>query len=191
MALPARTDRLTPEEYLERERQAEFRSEYAAGEVFALAGASEPHNLLVTNCVAELRQQLKGRPCKLFANDMRVHLPKAERYVYPDLAVVCGEALFTDAHRDTLINPTLIIEILSPSTEAYDRGAKFESYRTLDSLRTYLLIAQDRVHVEVFERREDGRWLLSEAKRREDEVALPTVGCKLSLREVYDGVFST
>jgi Uma2 family endonuclease len=185
---PKATHRCTPEEYLELERKSPERSEYFAGEIFAMGGASEPHNLVVTNVVAELRGQLKGRPCRTYANDMRVKVSPTGLYTYPDVVVVCGEARFEDAHRDTLLNPTIIFEVLSKSTEAYDRGEKFEHYRKLASLAEYLLISQDKVHVDHYVRQPDQQWLLSESGALEQRVALPAIGCELSLAEVYDKV---
>src|SRR5947208_218210 len=125
MMRPAAQSRCSVEEYLEFERAAELRHEYLAGEVFAMVGASEPHNLIVTNVVGELRQQLKSRPCKVYPTDMRVKVAPSGLYTYPDVVVVCGPAQFDDAQRDTLLNPTLLVEVLSASTEAYDRGDKF------------------------------------------------------------------
>ena len=178
----------TAEEYLALERGAPYKSEYVDGEIFALAGASEPHNLIVTNCVGELWGQLKGKPCKLYSSDMRVQLAKSRRYTYPDLVIVCGKAGFTDDTRDTLTNPTLIIEVLSPSTESYDRGEKFEQYRKLNSLQTYVLISQDKPLLEVFERQAGGRWLLSEYGGLDASAPLPNINCELQLVEVYDRI---
>ena len=188
MALPVKDKRYTAQEYLELERQAEYKSEFIDGEIFTFAGASEPHNLIATNCIAELRGQLKGKSCKLYPSDMRVQLAESRRYTYPDVVVVCGEAEFIDEKRDTLTNPTLIIEILSPSTEGYDRGEKFESYRQLSALQTYILVAQDRPFLEVFERQEEERWLLSEYRGLKSIASLPSIGCKLQLDEVYDRI---
>lgn len=188
MALPVKDKRYTAEEYLELERQAEYKSEFVDGEIFAFAGASESHNLIATNCTGELRQQLKGKPCKLYSSDMRVQLAESRRYTYPDVLVTCGDAEFVDEKRDTLTNPTLITEILSPSTEGYDRGKKFESYRQLSSLQTYMIISQDKPLVEVFERQEDESWRFNAYRGLNASVPLPTLGCNLSLREVYDRI---
>jgi len=177
---------LTSEEYLRLERQAETRSEYWDGKVYALAGASEVHNLIVANLVMILGSQVKGRPCKVYPNDMRIKVRETGLYTYPDVIVVCGKAIFEDRHRDTLLNPTLIIEVLSPSTEAYDRGTKFEHYRTLDSLSDYLLVAQGSPTVEHFERQPDDKWLLSAYKGQEAVVFVASAGCNLPLMEVYD-----
>jgi Uma2 family endonuclease len=179
---------ITPQEYLALERQAEYKSEYFAGEVFAMAGASRAHNLIAFNVAGELRTQLRGGPCEAYVGDMRLQVSETGLYTYPDLVVVCGEPRFEDAQLDTLLNPTLIIEILSPSTEAYDRGQKFAHYRRLESLQQYVLIAQDRMHVECFTRRADQQWLLSEATEPEGVVDLASAGFRLMLSDVYDRV---
>ena len=176
---------LTPEQYLEIERKAEYRSEYYQGEMFAMAGATREHILLVTRLVSELDHQLRDRPCEVYSNDMRVQVSPGGLYTYPDVIVVCGEPRFEDGHLDTLLNPVLIVEVLSPSTEAYDRGRKFQHYRGIDSLAAYLLVASDRVHVDLFLRQPDGRWLLTEATGREQAIELP-FGCRLALRDLYE-----
>jgi Uma2 family endonuclease len=178
----------TSEEYLALERQAQYKSEYYAGEIFAMAGASRWHNLIVANVVGELRSQLKGRPCTTYPSDMRVKISATGLYVYPDVTVVCGEAQFDDTQQDTLLNPTLIVEVLSDSTEAYDRGGKFAHYRKLDSLMAYVLITQTKPHVEHYLRQPDNRWLLSEADSIHDTIHLPAIDCHLALAEVYDKV---
>ncbi len=134
---------LSPQEYLAMERQAETKSEYYAGEVFAMAGASRKHNLIVPNLAYLLVGQLKSRSCEVYNSDMRVKVSATGLYTYPDLAVVCGKPRFDDDQEDTLLNPTVIVEVLSKSTEAYDRGEKFAMYRALESMTDYLLIAQD------------------------------------------------
>jgi Uma2 family endonuclease len=179
---------LTPGEYLAIERRAEFRSEYIEGEIVAMTGASRRHNLIVANLTGELRQQLKSRPCELYPSDMRIRIPSGKLYTYPDIVVVCGEPQFEDAYVDTLLNPTLIIEVLSESTESYDRGKKFGYYRTLESLREYGLLAQDEYRLEQYVKQADGRWLLSEFKGLEATVKLASIECNLQLTEVYDRV---
>ena len=178
----------TPEEYLALDREAEFKSEYHAGEIFAMAGASENHDTITVNVTVSLGSQVRGGPCRLSTADMRVHLPEADRYTYPDVTVVCGERQFADGRRDVLLNPTLVVEVLSPSTEAYNRGDKAKAYRQLASLQEYLLIAQDRPHVELYTRQADGRWLLSEADQLEAVVHLASIRCDLTLADVYEGV---
>jgi Uma2 family endonuclease len=180
--------RLTPEQYLVLERQAECKSEYFDGEIFAMAGGSREHNLIVGNVIRELGTQLKGRPCETYPSDMRVKVTETGLYTYPDVVVVCGEPQFEDEQGDTLLNPTLIIEVLSPTTEAYVRGDKSAHYRQLASLQEYVLIAQDRVRVERYARQPDGQWLLLETTRLGDTVQLASIDCHLTLAEAYDRV---
>ena len=170
------------------ERQAETKSEYWQGETYALAGASRRHNMVAFNLAATLGVQLKSRPCEAYASDMRVKVARADLYTYPDVAVVCGQAEFEDRSEDTLLNPTVLIEVLSPSTEAYDRGAKFEFYRTLESLSDFLLISQSRPIIEHYTRQTDDHWLLSTYKGLEAVTPIPSIGCKLRLADVYDKV---
>lgn len=180
--------RVTPEEYLALERRAEYRSEYLDGEVFAMTGASRRHNLITVNVAREISQQLRGRPCEAYATDMRVRIPATHDYTYPDVAIVCGEPQFEDEYLDTLLNSTVLIEVLSPSTEACDRGRKFALYRTIASLTEYLLIAQDEYRIEQYTKQADGRWLLSEYRTPEEGVEVASIQCRLSLKEVYDKV---
>jgi Uma2 family endonuclease len=179
---------LTPEQYLEIERAAEYKSEYYQGEMFAMAGAGEAHNELVGNLVAGLHQQLRSRPCRVYSNDMRVRVSATGLYTYPDVVVVCGERRFQDERRDTLLNPSLLIEVLSPWTEAFDRGRKFEHYRSIESFGEYLLVASDRVHTDLYTRAPDGRWLLTSADRLEDSLDLESIGCRLTLSDLYEKV---
>jgi len=180
----------TPEEYLALERRAPCKSEYYAGEISALAGASRWHNLIVANVIGESRSQLKGRPATVYPSTMRLKVNSTGLYTYPDVAVVCGEPQFEDAQQDTLLNPTLIVEVLAESTEAYDRGGKFAHYRKLDSLLGYVLIAQAKPHIEHHARQPDNRWLLEEADTLSATLYLPSIDCRLSLAEVYDKVES-
>ena len=179
---------LTPEEYLELERKAEYKSEYYHGEMFAMAGASREHNVLAMNLSATLHAQLRRRPCEVYPSDMRVRVGATGLYTYPDVSVVCGQPQLADEHADILLNPTFLAEVLSPSTEGYDRGRKFEHYRTIESLAEYLLVAQDRIHVDLYTRQQDGRWVLSEASRLEDTLELPSIGCQLALADLYEKV---
>ena len=188
MAIPVRDRYYTPEEYLAFEREAEYKSEYIAGQVAAMSGVSREHSLINSNLVRVLSSQLLDRPCEIHASDMRVKVGAKVNarslYTYPDIAVVCGDMQFEDDQVDTLLNPTLIIEVLSPSTEAYDRGAKFGYYRRLASLREYMLVAQDKMLVEHFVREDDG-WLLTETTNPDAVVRLPSIGCEVPLAEVY------
>jgi Uma2 family endonuclease len=179
---------LTPEQYLEIERKAEFKSEYYQGEMFLMSGAREPHNLIVVNLAAELRQQLRKRPCRTYVNDMRVRVKATGLYTYPDVVAVCGEPEFLDETRDTLLNPSLIVEVLSPSTEIYNRIRKFEHYRSVESVSEYLMIASERVSAELYTRQPDGRWMLTAVDRMEDSLDLQSVGVHLALADLYEKV---
>lgn len=184
MSLPAES-RLTPEEYLMRERKAEIRHEFFNGEIFAMAGASRAHNLIATNVSRDLSLQLENRPCEVYAGDMRVKVSATGLYTYPDIVVVCDEPQFEDDRADTLLNPTLIVEVLSPSTEAYDRGDKFAQYREIPSLREYLLIAQDRGRLERYLRGSAAEWVLTATHEMSGSLHLPSIGCDLALARVY------
>ena len=177
----------TAEEYLTLERCASYKSEFLNGQIYAMTGASRKHNLVTFNVARELGIQLKKRPCEAYINDMRVKAAEAHSYYYPDIAVVCDTPRFEDAHVDTLLNPTLLIEVLSPSTEAFDRGGKFAHYRKIGSLQEYLLVAQDQPSIERYVRQGDV-WILSEAAGLAASIPLDSIGCTLSLREVYDKV---
>ena len=179
---------LTPEEYVNRERKSDYRSEFYAGQVFALAGGSRSHNLIVTNVIAELRNQLRQRPCRVYPSDMRVRVPETGLYTYPDVVVACGQERFDDQQQDTLLNPTLLVEVLSKSTENFDRGKKFKHYRTLESLAEYILISQNSYHLEHYIRQPDQQWLLSEADDVQDMIHLPEIDCTLRLADVYEKV---
>ena len=176
---------LTPREYLARERQSPTKNEYYNGEVFAFAGASEAHNLIVSNVLTLFNLQLRSRPCKVYPSDMRVKVSETGLYTYPDITVVCGEAEVEDEHMDTLLNPILIVEVLSPSTEKDDRIVKFAHYRRLASLKEYLLIAQDSVRLEQYVRQVDDRWILTEYSDLQASAAMQSVECSLALRDVY------
>lgn len=177
----------TAEEYLTLERSASCKSEFHDGQIYLMTGASREHNLITLNIAGELRNQLKKRPCEAYINDMRVKAAEARSYHYPDIVVACGTPQFEDAHVDTLLNPTLLIEVLSPSTEAYDRGGKFAHYRKIPSLQEYLLVAQDQPSIERYLRQGDV-WILSEAVGLDAAMSLESIDCMLSLREVYDKV---
>ncbi len=184
MSQHAELERLTPEEYLALERQAEQRSEYYAGEMFLLAGASRPHGRIASNIVIELGQQLADRDCDIYASDLRVLVERSGLYTYPDIVVTCGEERFADDQQDVLLNPLVLFEILSRSTEAYDRGRKFEHYQRLDSLAEYVLVAQDTPRIEHFARRGDG-WLYTDVRGIEGVLELPAIACDLPLADVY------
>ncbi|HEV8160002.1 MAG TPA: Uma2 family endonuclease [Pyrinomonadaceae bacterium] len=185
-AIPKR--KLTPEEYLEIERKAEYKSEYFDGEIYAMAGAKRRHNVIAWNVGGELRQHLKGKNCEAYPADMRVFVPQTGLYTYPDLVVVCGEPKFQDDTFDTLLNPILIVEVLSDTTENYDRGKKFQHYRSIESLHEYVLVSQDEARIEKYVKRSDGFWLLSEAVGLDLEIEFASIECRISLAEVYDKI---
>jgi Uma2 family endonuclease len=178
---------VTPEQYLAQERNADHRSEYVNGHIFAMAGAGRRHNQITFNIAVSLGTQLKGRKCIAYASDMRIKIARTSLYTYPDIVATCHEPLFEDTELDTLLNPSMIVEVLSDSTEAYDRGAKFAYYRRLPSLQEYLLIAQNHVSVEQFIHKDD-RWTLIETDHRESVIRLDSINCTLSLADIYDKV---
>ncbi|MBV9301882.1 MAG: Uma2 family endonuclease [Acidobacteriaceae bacterium] len=179
---------LSEEDYLKQERAAERKSEYVQGEVFLMAGASPEHVLIVTNLVGELRQQLRRGPCKVYSTDLRLRVACAGLYTYPDVMVICGSPAFMDERRDTVLNPTLIIEVLSESTKDYDRGRKFQYYRRVPSLKSYLTVAQDVIHVEQWTRQSDQHWMLAEFTIPDATISLQDVDARLKLADVYEGI---
>jgi Uma2 family endonuclease len=191
MTMSSRARRLlTPAEYLTLEREAEFKSEYVAGEVFALAGASKQHNLIVANMIRLLGNQLLERDCNVYPSDMRVKIPAISKYTYPDLVVTCGEEQFEDEQNDTLLNPVVIIEVLSESTEAYDRGKKFEHYQHLDTLREYLLVSQEPYRIEQYTWQNENTWTYAAYHRPEDVGQLRSIGCEILLKDIYTKLVS-
>jgi Uma2 family endonuclease len=179
---------LTPEQYLEIERKAEFKSEYYNGEMFAMAGGSLRHGWIVGNIVTGLGQQLKGKPCRVSPSDVRVRVTSTGLYTYPDVVVVCGEPQCADDRRDTLLNPILIVEVLSESTRDYDRGRKFQHYRKLPSLAEYLIVEQNEPHVEHWIRQAEDLGILREYSSLNAVVRLESIGCTLALTEIYDKI---
>lgn len=179
---------LNPEEYLTHERGADHKSEYFRGEVFAMSGASPAHVLIVSNIVAALHGQLRQSLCNVYATDLRVKVGASGLYTYPDVVVLCGAIEFDDEYKDTVLNPTLIVEVLSESTKDYDRGGKFEQYRKIPSFVEYLLVAQDKCYMEHCIKQPSGDWLLSEINRFEDTLSLPSIECVLRLTDVYEKI---
>lgn len=179
---------VTPEEYLAVEREADTKSEYYDGVVYAMTGASVNHIRIVTNLTRELSNQLLARPCDVLSNEMKVRLQNSRKFFYPDVTVVCGDLQFHDNRRDVILNPLLVIEVLSKSTEAFDRGAKFQAYQTLDSLKEYILVAQDKPLIEQFVRQAGGKWTYTAAEGLEKSLSLPSIECTLNLSAVYDKV---
>jgi Uma2 family endonuclease len=180
---------LTFEDWLALERTTEDRrSEFVAGEVFAMTGATEAHNLIVANVIAGLHAQLKGKPCRVYPSDLKVRIEADDVGAYPDVMAICGERAFYDERRDIVTNPTLIVEVLSASSEAYDRGDKFAHYRRLPSFNTYLLLAQERMQAELFVRQPDNTWLLTAFSDATDRIGLAAIGAEVLLGELYDKV---
>lgn len=178
---------LSLDEYFKLEEASEIKHEYFQGAAFAMTGASENHNLIFGEVYRNLGNQLDGKPCRPYPADFRLKIEAVNLYTYPDLSVLCGETQLADGRRDTFLNPTVLIEVLSDSTEVYDRGKKFEFYRTIPSLQEYLLIAQDRPHVERY-RRHGHDWLFTEYSSLDDEVALESIECTLSIASLYKRV---
>jgi Uma2 family endonuclease len=187
MASAAVTKRYTPEEYLALERKASYKSEYCNGFIVAMSGASFDHCRIAGNFYRKISDQLEDGPCEAIVNDMRVRVTPTGLYTYPDVVVVCGEAQFLDDEVDTLLNPTLIAEVLSPSTEEYDRGGKFLHYRTLPSLKEYVLIAQDEPMVERRVRK-GKRWVSTTYRGMEATLVLESIGCTVPFRQIYKRV---
>jgi Uma2 family endonuclease len=179
---------MTEEEYLAFERASDTKHEYYAGEIFAMVGASRGHNLIGGNVFAGLHGQLRRRPCEVYQGDMRVKVGATGLYTYPDVVAVCGEPRFDDDLFDMLLNPTVIIEVLSPSTEAYDHGKKFQHYRSIPSLREYVMIAQDTCRIEHCLRQSDHAWLLTEITDPAATLHLASIGCTLALADLYEKV---
>lgn len=188
MGQAAVQSQLSPAEYLAFERNSEMRHEYADGEIFAMSGGTHEHSLIAANIIGELRLALEARPCRVLTSDMRIKVHATGRYVYPDVSVVCGSPVFEDATRDTLLNPVVIIEVLSDSSEAYDRGDKFAHYRSIESFKEYVLASQKEARMEHFRRLPDGSWLLRIYERGE-VVKLDAIGVELSVDRAYLKVF--
>lgn len=179
---------LSTTQYLALERRAEFKSHYYRGEMFAMAGASREHNLIVGNLVREIGNALKDRRCEVYPSDMRVKVVATGLYTYPDATVVCGEPEFEDNQFDTLTNPMVLFEVLSASTELWDRSGKFRQYREIPSLREYVMITQDRASVERYIRQADGGWLLQEIQSIEDSVEFDSIAVTIPLSEIYRNI---
>ena len=186
MSAPPPT-RLTPEEYLALERTSEIKHEYYQGRMYAMAGGTHAHGLIVVNLASELRQCSRRRSCFVTTNYVRLRISQAGPYTYPDVIVIRGEPVFADGRNDTVLNPTLIVEVLSKSTEVPDRGFKFAEYRKLDSLQEYVLVSQTEARVEKFRRQSDG-WVLSEAVGVDQGVYFESVECKIPMPEIYANV---
>ena len=189
MSLPRTLSYFSPEEYLAFERGTDARHEYLDGHVYAMAGESIEYSRICVNVTGELRAHLKGKPCEVLSPNMKVVTTPSGLFSYPDVVVICGEPRFYDERRDILTNPTVVFEVLSPSTEAYDRGEKFLRYRTqTETLREYVLVSQHRPLVEHYVRQLDGSWSYSSAGDLPETIDLPSIDCRLPLSEIYDRI---
>jgi Uma2 family endonuclease len=187
---PGNTARYSVEEYLRLEADAVEKHEYRDGEIVAMAGGSYEHSLIIANLIGEVRNRLKGGPCRVFDSNLRIRLARTTLYTYPDASVICGELQFDpkDRNRTTVLNPRVVIEVLSPATEAYDRGEKFRGYLGLESLREYVLLSQHTPLMETYFRRGDGTWLFTPAPGLDAVAKLRSLDVELPLAEVYAGV---
>jgi Uma2 family endonuclease len=183
--MPSAATRVTPEEYLERERAAAWKSEYRNGEIVAMSGASFAHTIIAMNMASELHQLLRNRRCTVHSADLRLGVQAGALYTYPDVAVVCGNPEFSDECGDIVLNPIVLIEVLSESTKEYDRGEKFASYRTIPSLKEYLTVDQYKIHIEHWSRQPDGRWPSQQFHDRQDVIKLESIGVELRVSEIY------
>jgi Uma2 family endonuclease len=172
----------TEEEYLQLEKLSPFK-----GEIFAMAGASNRHNVIFSNLFGDLAYQLKGKPCRAYGSDLRIHIPENTLYTYPDISVICGEIIPSKTDKDTAVQPTVLIEILSPSTKNYDLGGKFDLYRDIPTLREYILIDSESIRVQAFRINKENRWELEDYRSIEDVLTVPILGAHVSLKEIYEG----
>ena len=179
---------LTPDEYLAIERLADTKSEYHGGEVFAMAGGTAPHAEVAANFIGELRARSKGGPCRIYTADMRIGVAGESNFVYPDVSGLCVEPRFRDETRDVLLNPSFVVEVLSPSTEAYDRGRKLAIYMAIPSIVEIVLVSQDQVRVDKYTRQPDGIWRFDVIEGRESHVRFESIGCEIVLADFFDGV---
>lgn len=177
--------RYSPEEYVALERVSEQRHQFYRGQIFAMSGGNARHSRVSVNLVRHLDQRLQGGDCEVYDKDMRIKVNANGLYTYPNASVVCGNAQFEDEKKDTLLNPLVIFEVLSPSTADYDRGTKFELYRGLASLREYVIVAQEQAYIEHHVKQPDGSWLLSEIRGLEQSLSVVAAGCTLPLGDIY------
>jgi Uma2 family endonuclease len=173
------------DEYLEMERRARYKSEYYSGEIFAMTGGSPSHSMICFNLNGEMREAIRNRECFGFESNMKLEIAEANAFVYPDLMVVCGETVLAEGTGDAITNPLLVAEVLSASTESFDRGRKFEYYRMVPSLQEYLLISQEEPKIESYYKEEENRWIYTTAKGLDQALPIQSLGFSLSLKEVY------
>ena len=178
------------EEYLEMEAESPYKSEYYSGEIFAMSGGTPAHSILCFNLIGELRDAVRKKNCTGFESNMKLEIPAADAFVYPDIMVVCGEIRLAENTRDVITNPVLIIEVLSPGTESFDRGKKFEYYRSIPSLKEYVLVSQEKQIVEVYFRQERGTWLYTVAQGLDKTILLNSIEYEIALKDIYHKVTS-
>lgn len=185
---PYKGRRVPIEEYLEMENAADEKHEYYQGEIFAMSGAKVPHNKITGNLMMRLGLRLKGKKCRPYGSDARIHIPVNTLFTYPDISIICGEVITLNDDDYNVLNPTVIIEVLSPSTRNYDRGEKFKLYRDIETLKEYILVDSESIHVEVFRLNENRHWELEEYKQLEDTIAIKAVDTTIGVEEIYEGV---
>ena len=178
----------TPEEYLDLERKSHYKSEYLEGQIYAMSGGSLNHGATGANVIIAIGKRLPGTPCRIFSSNVKVRTTTDGLFTYPDASIVCGDVRFHDDKQDVIVNPIVLVEVLSPSTEAYDRVGKWEQYQTIDSLQTYVLIAQHQARVEQYARQPNGDWLYSPVTGRNQSLYIASIDCTLALSEIYDRV---
>lgn len=181
----AKINYITPEEYLALERKAEYKSEYVDGVMYAMSGGSPEHNLISGNLLTQLNIQLQDRPCLVFTSDMKIRVPSSRKFHYPDVTVVCDRPQFADDEKDVLLNPRVIVEVLSESTAAFDRGKKFQYYQEIESFHEYLLVEQNEPVVERFVRQTDSSWIYTKIEGLDKSIELVTIDCRLGLRDIF------
>ena len=179
---------MTAQQYFTLEETSDGKHEYYRGAIYAMTGGTARHNLIVANLIALLHGQLRGTTCRVFPSDLRLKIELTGLYTYPDVSVICGPISFGDNRQDTVTNPVVLIEVLSPSTENYDRGRKFEHYRTIDTLQEYVVVAQDRVHIEHYVRQDNNRWVLVDFSTIDQIVHVGAINCTLSVELVYENI---
>ncbi len=179
---------ISPETYLEQERAATEKHEYYKGEIFAMSRASLKHNVIFSNLLTDIGYKLKGKKCRPFGSDLRIHIPKNTLYTYPDISIICGDPELTDDHFDTATNPAVIIELLSKSTRNYDKGEKFTLYRDIESLQEYILVDTEKIYVEKHIRNTDNSWQLTDYRLLENSFVIDSVQISISLADIYEGV---
>lgn len=187
----AKFNYVSPQDYLDMERAGQEKHEYFKGEIFAMSGASREHNIISKNLNTVVLPYLAGKDCNMFGSDVRIHIPENTLFTYPDLSIICGDWITTDNEKDTVTNPSVIIEILSRTTRDYDRGTKFNLYRSIKTLKEYLLIDSLSVSVELFTRHDNDKWILTECKDRSGSFHISTIGLTLQLKDIYEDVTIT